>query len=1315
MQTLRIFISSPGDVRDERQIAGRVIERLQGKYWSFVRFDDVFWEERAVRSTAHYQDELINPGKCELVVGILGTRLGSPLPAKFAALSGSKMTGTEWELEEAFTAYDDHVQALVKNGSNPEEAATQATPDILIYRRKPVPARETLAPAEVAQLDQLEAYLREHYAFPDGTIKRPVLSYRSHAEFEENLTKHLEELILKRLPGLKPGFEPPPISGCPFKGLSVFTYDDSDRFFGRNRQIREVQDLLQQRAKAGKAFVLIYGASGYGKSSLMRAGLAPVLTRPGGAREGMDRWRRVIIQSASGTGSLCERLARALLSPSTESERELAKLHEHYALSGFPELVGHPISDPDADGSSWDVASLARYLSAPEDKIFAVADLVAALAAENLHVLLQVDQLEEIFAETVTGEDRAAFLAALDALASCGRIWCLATMRSEYFSRVAEEPELRALLGRSRDGGYILPPPDWQSWSEIIRFPALAARLDWERTIEPRQIGDGPSTEEWLNEQLLEDVKDNPDSLPLLEFCLERLYRDTLDPADPEGMRRKRDLLTWDSYVAMDGLHGSIATEANQAYEKLSPSAQGARDYLFGNLVRVDDTVTRRRGDLVELEKKPGAAAFLNAFREAKLLVTDEEDGRAVITLAHESLLSHWPVLFEWIEAHRSDLAAHQRLIKQAQLWEENKKSRKYLLAEGHLAEAERVAVSAYFLLSGAQTEFLRESQSAARKKLRRFQGASVLFALLAIAAGVLGWVAEGRRVETQVAQDKVEKQLVETQRQLERSQLEEGRTWIERANLGWKEKDPLTTMMLAGRAVGFHGFGRRDQESPELIAAFPDLLGKVMTDPGNEIARQKEVKTIRALVDGIRPTGLPIWSSPVQNHHEDGVSSVAFSSDGTRLASGSEDAKVKLWDVATGEEDATLSGHTSGVTSVAFSPDGTRLASGSEDAKVKLWDVATGKEVTTISGHTSGVTSVAFSPDGTRLASGSEDAKVKLWDVATGKEVTTISGHTSGVTSVAFSPDGTLLVSGSGSRDRTVKLWDLATGKDVTTLSGHTSGVTSVAFSPDGTRLASGSEDKKVKLWDVATGNEIATLSGHMAYVNSVAFSPDGTRLASGAGSSVGYSVFGYSEDNTVKLWDVATGKVVASLSGHTRQVSSVAFSPDGTRLASGSEDQTVKLWDVMTGKAVAPLSGHTEDVTSVAFCPDGTQLASGSRDRTVKLWDVATGKEVVTLSGHMAWVNSVAFSPDGTRLASGSGDAKVKLWNVATGKESATLSGHNHWVTTVVFSSDGIRLASGSHDQTAKVWDVATGKEVATLSGHTHSVYSVAFSPDG
>ena len=233
-------------------------------------------------------------------------------------------------------------------------------------------------------------------------------------------------------------------------------------------------------------------------------------------------------------------------------------------------------------------------------------------------------------------------------------------------------------------------------------------------------------------------------------------------------------------------------------------------------------------------------------------------------------------------------------------------------------------------------------------------------------------------------------------------------------------------------------------------------------------------------------------------------------------------------------------------------------------------------------------------------------------------------------------------------------------------------------------------------------------TLTGHTNNVTSVAFSPNGCALVSG------------STDKTIKLWDAASGQLLRTLTGHANSVSPVAFSPDGRTLVSGSADKTIKLWDAASGQLVRTLTGHADAVSSVAFSPDGRALASGSRDKTIKLWDAASGQLLRTLTGHAYFVSSVAFSPDGRALASGSWDKTIKLWDAASGqllrrRLLRTLTGHTEGVIHVAFSPNGRTLVSGSTDKTIKLWDAASGQLLRTLTGHTGQLFSIAFSPDG
>jgi len=405
-----------------------------------------------------------------------------------------------------------------------------------------------------------------------------------------------------------------------------------------------------------------------------------------------------------------------------------------------------------------------------------------------------------------------------------------------------------------------------------------------------------------------------------------------------------------------------------------------------------------------------------------------------------------------------------------------------------------------------------------------------------------------------------------------------------------------------------------------------------------------------------------------------------------------------------------TIRGHTDGVYRIAVSPDGKHIVSGSGDKTIKVWNAATGAELMTLRGHNGGVGPVSFSPDGKRIVSGSEDNTLKVWDSVTGAELMTLRGHSDDVYGVAFRPDGKHIV--SGSYDKTIKVWNATNGDELMTIRGHERMIGPVSFSPDGKRIVSGSIDwtieeepwnQTIKVWDAATGAELMTLPGHDEMVETIDISPDGKRIVSG------------SYDGTIKVWDAANGAEVMTLRGHKLVVAEVAFSPDGRKIVSGSSDGTIKVWDSATGAEVMTLVGHEDEVWSVAFSPDGMHIISSSKDKTIKVWDTAIRAEAVTLVGHSEWVGSVAFSPDGKRIVSGSGDETVKVWNVETGAELMTLRGHDNMVVGASFSPDGKRIVSGSYDKTIKIWDAANGAELMTLRGHDNVVGDPSFSPDG
>ena len=335
-----------------------------------------------------------------------------------------------------------------------------------------------------------------------------------------------------------------------------------------------------------------------------------------------------------------------------------------------------------------------------------------------------------------------------------------------------------------------------------------------------------------------------------------------------------------------------------------------------------------------------------------------------------------------------------------------------------------------------------------------------------------------------------------------------------------------------------------------------------------------------------------------------------------------------------------TLTGHTESVLYAAFSPDGTRILTASDDNTARIWDATTGQAIETLTGHTQLVSHAVFSPDGTRIVTASEDNTARIWDAITGQAIETLTGHTGLVRHATFSPDGTRIVTASS--DNTARIWDATTGQPIETLTGHTETVNHAAVSPDGTRIVTASQDKTARIWDATTGQAIGTLTGDTKTVNHAAFSPDGTRILTA------------SDDNTARIWDATTGQPIETLTGHTKTVNHAAFSPDGTRILTASEDKTARIWDATTGQAIETLTEHRSGVLHAAFSPDGTRIVTASWDNTVKIWDATTGQAIETLTGHIHVVRHAAFSPDGKGIVTASQDRTARIWQMAAVKSA-------------------------------------------------------------
>ncbi|WP_198002608.1 eIF2A-related protein [Chlorobaculum parvum] len=378
--------------------------------------------------------------------------------------------------------------------------------------------------------------------------------------------------------------------------------------------------------------------------------------------------------------------------------------------------------------------------------------------------------------------------------------------------------------------------------------------------------------------------------------------------------------------------------------------------------------------------------------------------------------------------------------------------------------------------------------------------------------------------------------------------------------------------------------------------------------------------------------------------------------------------------------------GHSVGIKATSFNSDGTKIASGSADGTVKLWDAKSGTCLITLIGHTGSVNAANFNPDSTRVVSGSGDKTVKIWDTYSGNCISTFFEHALTISDCSFSPDGKYVI--SSSYDKTIKIWNVQSGHCISTLCGHLSEVNNAKFSPDGERIISASSDKMLKIWDARSGQCLLTLSGHTEAVWSCAFSPDGTRIISA------------SSDHTLKIWEAQSGNCIQTLSGHTGAVWSCAFSPNGTRIISASYDNTLKLWDAFSQQILISLPEYRSwfDSNSCAFSPDGTKIISTSRNG-IKLWESSSGQCIMNISKTGGLISACAFNPSGNRFISGSHDHFIKLWETESGRCVKILAEYSNAVLMCAFSPDGSRIISVTDSSEIKLFDSFSGQVLMTF----------------
>jgi WD40 repeat protein len=1172
--------------------------------------------------------------------------------------------------------------------------------------------------------------LLEHARLTDDASSSNQRAFLYALDINDLQIKHGFEPVKPK----REGDEPPAHGKPPFMGLKYFDEDQANLFFGREELTAKLVSHLRE-----DHFLALVGASGSGKSSVIRAGLVPALRRGEPIAKGVNpppgssNWSIHIIKPSSHP---LEVLA-------TELTRDLKSDSATLTLINDLKRERHSLGRAARD-----------TLSREEKKV----------------LLLIVDQFEELFTLCKDEAERKAFVDnLLDAVTSepQGPVIVVLTLRADFYAHCFEFENLRPALEKWQ---VLIAPMNIGELRRAIEEPAR--RDNWE--FEPELV-----------ETILREVGSEPGALPLLSHALLETWE-----------RRRGRRLTHKGYAESGGVRQAIAQTAKTVYEQLTPEERLIARRIFVSLTELGKNApdTRRRAPLSELSPRPEDQAVLQTLADKRLITIEKETAE----VAHEVLIREWPTLRHWLDEDRETIALQNEIAEDARTWEQNGHDSSYLYKGARLATArEKLAAKRLALSELAQTfvKASQETEDATRRTRNRitllvgsilFAAAviSVLFGLQAKANARLASARElaahavsnlgidpelslmlGIQSIQTTAVDKVI--LPEAEDSLHRAL---GQVHILRTLSG--SDAPLSQAVFSpdGKRVataGDDGVARvwdLRQTGAEVLTlqGHSDQLSSVAFSPDGqylataswddtakiwELSTGQELFTLSGHEDDVyfvafSPNGkslatasgdgtVKIWDVTTGQEIstfgdlEAPLFALTFSPDGQRLAASGDEGTASVWDITTGEKLLTLAtGNADAINQIVFSPDGNTLATAGYDHTVRLWEAATGKSLLTLTGHTDGVVGLAFSHDGQRLATASTDASIKIWEVATGRLNLTLAGHQKEVTKVDFSPDGRQLV--SSSRDGTIKIWDVSpeSGQELVTEQAHTDTIYTVVYSPDSQQFATASKDGTTRVWDSATGQSVLTLrpTGESPEIYSVAFTPDGKQLVTGGCDE--FDDEGNCLAGTVTRWNATNGQALSSFLAHQDAVSDLAISPDGQKLATDSWDGTAKLWDLSAGTEIRSVTAPTDGTVfnKIAFSPDGALVAITSYDETdnVFLWNTSSGV-LTTLAGHVDQGFGVSFSPNGKLLATASQDGTAILWDVATGKALRTFQGHRGGVQDVAFSPDGQRLATASIDRTVMLWDVTTGNRLVTLYGHTDGdgytgqVWSVTFSPNG
>lgn len=1037
----------------------------------------------------------------------------------------------------------------------------------------------------------------------------------------------------------------------PYKGLHAFGEDDAIDFFGRDEYVRGLLDAVHRQS-----FVAVVGGSGSGKTSVVRAGLIPVL-----------RKQTQATPPEEVSGSRHEWLI-ADLSLSSDPFVALA-----FALLPWLE----PKQRSKSSRAQANAEAIAGALQAGE---ILFADLVKQCLEQArqrvrkcVRMLLVIDEFEKLFALCPDSAFRQRFLQTilaseasqlLGADEKCPAFALLITLRADYMGQALA---YRPLADKLQEGTLLLGPVTPANLERIVTEPAA------------RQ---GVRFQEGLAHRILEDVESASANLPLLEFALAQLWSQQHD-----------GLLTHEAYESIGRVNGALVNYAEDLYATLDPAEREQARIVLLQMVMPGQGTEHVVHPAMRSDIPAELLPTVQRLTEARLIVGGRHlDGTETFEIVHEALVREWSRLREWIDQDSNFRLWQERVRMARRQWVRDSRNAGWLLHGAALGEAEAWAVARPDELSPLTREFLAASRQFAEQE--QLQELTRARSLLHVQEQLSDALARARTAARRAASQA-------------RRALAFHLSAQSIANMTWQ---PDLALLLSLEA-------HRLSETPEDRA---NLLLNLQVDPYLEAFLHESndrISTIayspdgRLLVAGTADGTLVLWDATTRRMvasrtlaEQGELSALAFSPNGKALATAGADHLVRFWEIPTLSLCNThLAGHVNTITRLAFSADGKVVLSVGLDHVAIRWDLATGSQTSQVMGCNQ-CSAAALTACGT-IAAFSDGCDIQLWDVRAGQTLgPPLKGHLGTIHALVFSPDGAILA--SCSMDRSVRLWDVPGGKPLyAPLVGHSGHVLTAAFRGDGTMLATGSADSTIRLWDLHSGNAVGSaLAGHVKWILALDFSPDGEMLASA------------SANGPVILWNV--GRRRASI-GHTDQVTQLAFDPTGQMLASSSIDRSVRVWDARNQKEVWRLPNEGEGVTrGLAFSPDGALLATAGTDHVVRVWNVADRTlDGAPLMGHASTVTCLAFNPDGRLLASGGSDRSIRVWDVHRGQLTADpMTWHSGEVNALAFSPDGTVLASGASDRSIALSSVRTGQMLGNpLIGHAGRVTSVAFSPDG